>query len=508
MNKIKVSLLFGCIGLMLLPLLVTCLQAVPMLNTNESTSTAPVPTSDIFSGAGEVISISPVLIEDYLPNPGIGWQYGPGVDDFLYLPETVAYSQRKLLAWKNLNPDEGIYDWTMLDEQLSHAIANGKQFSFRIYTMRGEGYDEHYVPNWVLEQGATLLYSGEPDYSNCTYQEKWGKFVTELANRYDGNPDIAFIDISGYGNFNEWSWQDAQTTWDELWEQNYSNGTTTPATMLTVDSQARRRLADMFIGGSFNSHNCRDEVGDVRSISYAYKGFQKTQLVMPYAGIVQSTQYVFAHRSDVGFRYDCLGRNSSSVLEEVGNEIFSIWKTNPIVFELCEPAQVDLDDAKHLLQMAHGSIVHDNGWDLSTDQLEDMMLLVGYRYYLERASIGQEGEAFVLQMKWQNLGYAPNYPKMGQELVMYFYLLNSHGIPVLSVPVAADISTWLPSSAQAGEGIGYEVSMEIQIPFNLPKGEYLVGVSILEERTGIPINLAFSGRNENGIHILSKMEID
>ena len=64
------------------------------------------------------------------------------------------------------------------------------------------------MPEWVLQKGAKILNSGEPDYSNCRYQEEWGKFVAELIARYDGNPDIAFIDISGYGNFSEWSWRD------------------------------------------------------------------------------------------------------------------------------------------------------------------------------------------------------------------------------------------------------------------------------------------------------------
>jgi hypothetical protein len=60
---------------------------------------------------------------------------------------------------------------------------------------------------------------------------------------------------------------------------------------------------------------------------------------------------------------------------------------------------------------------------------------------------------------------------------------------------------------QADQATAYEVSLEVPIPVNVFKGDYLAGVGIVEERTGIPINLAFGGRDQNGIHILSNIEI-
>ena len=63
-----------------------------------------------------------------------------------------------------------------------------------------------------------------------------------------GNPAIAFIDISGYGKFNEWDWG-TQTEWDPLWDESYKkNPREPPSTMQTLDSQARRRLVDIFVG--------------------------------------------------------------------------------------------------------------------------------------------------------------------------------------------------------------------------------------------------------------------
>ncbi len=44
----------------------------------------------------------------------------------------------------------------------------------------------------------------EPDYGDPLYLEKHGRFIKALAARYDGNPQIEFIDIGSYGIWGEW----------------------------------------------------------------------------------------------------------------------------------------------------------------------------------------------------------------------------------------------------------------------------------------------------------------
>ena len=298
----------------------------------------------------------------------------------------MAYSNRQEISWNILNPADGLYDWTALDRQLSSAVSADKLYSFRVYTMAGESFGGHKVPAWVLDRGAKILPSSEPDYSNCVYQEEWGRFVQELINRYDGNPDIAFIDISGYGNFNEWSWQDEQTQWDDLWEQHYTNGNANAFTIRTIDGQARRRLVDMFIGGVFEGHQCRDKDGATQTLSYSYTGFTSMQLVMPYAGILQSTQYVFSRRTDIGFRHDSLGRVNNLDVDKVSDEISQIWKNAPVVFELSKPEEFDYETASQMLRDTHASLVHNNDYMQSKDNLHELITKVGYRYFLKQCT--------------------------------------------------------------------------------------------------------------------------
>jgi hypothetical protein len=489
----------------------TALQgcAVPSLGGgNDQTASSPTQEATVLSSTIDELKVNPNAVIDYLTNPGIGWQDGPEPYGIMNFPETVDYGNRREIAWSELNPSKGVYDWSALDTQLDNTIRAGEQFSFRVYTHVGEGYDGYKIPEWVLAEGARLLPTGEPDYSNCVYQEEWGTFVNELRRVYDGNPNIAFIDISGYGNFNEWSWQDSQTAWDNQWDVDYSNGTASAGSFQTLDGQARRRLADIFIGGSFKGHACRTKDGTNALVDYSYPGFQLTQLIMPYAGIVQSTQYVFSRQKNAGIRYDCLGRDGQHVFEKIGNEIRQTWANAPVIFELCKPGEMDLEDARWLLQAAHGSLVHNNNWTGSWSDLEKMMLPVGYRYMLNEMHYRKQERQIVVEMKWQNLGLAPSYPKMGEAFQLYLCLENASGKIVLMDPVQTEISKWLPADASLGGQPTYTISFTSQYPAELPAGSYWVGVMIVDQRTNTPIRLAIEGRDPNGVYQLFMTKIE
>lgn len=459
------------------------------------------------------------LITDYLVNPGIGWQHAPGIGTPL-LPETVVYPQRSDISWRILNPGDGVYEWDVLDALLNSAIEDDKQFSFRVYTMRGEDFGGHQIPQWVLDAGAEILPVGEPDYSNCAYQENWAGFVSVLQERYDGHPNIAFMDISGYGDFNEWSWRDEQTEWDDLWYSSYEEGEASPETMEILDSQARRRLVDMFIGGQVEGHECRtssDEDAEILRIDYNYPGFQETQLVMPFAGIRQSTQYVFTQRTDVGFRYDCLGREDSDIdiIDGLGEEIEGIWRNAPVVFELCG----SLDDgffetAANLMQSAHGSIVHDNLDDEDERDkraVVELMRNAGYRYFLSEvtfSSLLNAGDDMTLEMLWQNTGYAPAYPLMGHDFELQVYLIDENDEEIISSTIEnSDIADWMPADIFGESAPDNIVNATIDTSGIVP-GIYRLEIAILNRTTGEALQLAIAGKNQSRRYSPGSVEIE
>lgn len=494
--------------LLILLILTSCTNLIPASNDySVPVDTLQPDTNHNGHEAEHQKIIAPKLFDGYLLNPGIGWQHDPDVVSSNYLPETVAYGNRLELTWNEFNPSEGYYDWSPIDEQLLSSVADGKQFSFRVMTMIGEIYGEHALPDWVIEKGAIIFSNGDPDYANCVYQEQWGIFVSTLIDRYDGNSSIAFIDISGYGDFNEWSWVD-QTEWDILWDQMYENGNANPSTIETLDGQARRRLADMFIGGSMENHQCRDRDNNIQTTNYSYRGFQKTQLVMPYAGIIQSLQYVYSRRNDIGFRHDCLGREND-ILEQ--GQLIRVWQNAPVIYEFCSPLDFDLTIAQRDLQASHGSLVHNNGYDQDFQDLRQLMIGVGYRFFLKEAWFVdqvQVGKELPVSMIWQNLGSSPSYPKMGQKYDLHLYLLDKQNAEIAAeVEVPAKISTWMPAIAPGSEPPDYQVDAIIRLSNTIEPGVYFLKVAIIDTRTGLPINLAIDEPNPDGYYFLSEIEV-
>ena len=481
------------------PVQVTTITNDPIIVSINKT---PIPSNS------QWIDIHPEANPEYLANPSIGWQFDSGdTQGSSVLPETVSYV-RKEISWKKLNPEEGIYNWQLLDMYIKSAKQNGKDISFRIYTMIGETFGGPEVPQWVLEKGAVILSVGEPDYSNCIYQQEWGEFVEAMIQRFDGNPDIAFFDISGYGNFNEWSWRE-QTQWDDSWDQDYRTGNTTSSSIKSIDGQARRRLADMFIGGSYSSHLCLNNSNEIQTVSYNYQGFQKTQLVMPYAGIKQSTEYVFSRKPDVGFRYDCLGRDTTSIIDEFSNEISQIWHHAPVVFEFCLPDQTNVSNAAILLNASHGSLVHNNGFPYDKQSLKNLIKGIGYRYFLKEIGYNsdiQSDNSIHLEMIWQNIGNAPYYPKMGHSFQMHFFLLDELNNTVFDYPIITDIASWMPAEKTEDIPPEYPVSVSIPIPTTLSPGSYTPYISIIDQKTNTPINLAMKG-DDTGRYILANIQI-
>ncbi len=476
--------------------------AIPEVTPTALPSPTRIPVSS------ELNTIFPEEAAGYLNNPGIGWQHDNGdPESSRYLPESVAY-YRSEFSWKLLNPGEGRFDWPILDQYINRAKSEGKDASFRVVTMLGEDYGGQVLPDWVLEKGAVLMPTGAPDYANCVYQEEWAKFVQALIARYDGNPDIAFIDISGYGNFNEWSWDDSQTEWDEDWAENYKAGIIDPAGLSTLDGQARRRLADMFIGGNNPSHHCRGTNGGISTVSYNYRGFQKTQLIMPFAGIPSTTQYVYARRKDVGFRYDCLGRDAT--LDGLDNELPNIWHTAPVVFEFCGWKPLVMPAAKQLLDTAHGCLVHNNESPFVKEELVSLLEKAGYRFALIFASTAKEalpGSSLPIEMIWENKGNAPYYPRMGHTFELRVTLTDSNGEAVLDSGIPVNISEWMPAESVGGDAPEYRIAYELPLPPNLPSGEYTPRVYIRDLKTGMSLYLAVTGADEQNRIALQAVNI-
>jgi len=168
--------------------------------------------------------VKPTDTGEVLINPDMGWtmhyysnvpaNYGsrlaPG-DTADYFPGLSTVYLR--VPWAMIEPDEGKCNWAMLDTPAQRWIEKGKKVGLCITC--SENWMRFATPEWVKNAGAKGVFyefgkgpveNGplwDPDFGDPIFLEKLDKFLGEMAKRYDGNPNVAFVDIGSYGLWGE-----------------------------------------------------------------------------------------------------------------------------------------------------------------------------------------------------------------------------------------------------------------------------------------------------------------
>lgn len=168
-----------------------------------------------------------------LVNPGKGW--------LIYGADVSSYSQEEWLKlcrtnpfvditdevwnigtlgyvryhWSDIEPEEGRFNWDIIDNAIRICREKKKQFAFGVMTcntcVSGQA-----TPQYVFDAGAEIVRVKGHDniknrdvivntiqFNDPVYHKKMAAFLKELGKRYDGSPDIAFFDIRSYGNTGE-----------------------------------------------------------------------------------------------------------------------------------------------------------------------------------------------------------------------------------------------------------------------------------------------------------------
>jgi len=169
-------------------------------------------------------TVHPQDTDQALVNPGMGWtmhfysnltsNYGSKLapsdtlDDFPGL--SVVYLR---VPWAYLEPEEGNYNWALLDTPAQRWIARGKRVAFRFTC--SENWMRYATPKWVEEAGAKGTYYNtgkgpdpdgdywDPFFDDPVFLKKLDTFLAAAAARYDGNPHVDFIDVGTFGLWGE-----------------------------------------------------------------------------------------------------------------------------------------------------------------------------------------------------------------------------------------------------------------------------------------------------------------
>ena len=380
------------------------------------------------------------------------------------------------LAWAYLEPQEGQFNWDIIDKHIEKWIAKGLGIAFRISCRetRCDRIEQQFAtPKWVMEAGAkgNFYLNGEqtgpegawePIYDDPVFLEKLENFLKAFGARYDGQPWLRYVDIGSIGD-----WGEGHTYFGSKSLYNYD--------------QLKIHI-DLYL-----------------------KYFQKSQLVV-------SDDLVFYHIEDLAEREKLhqyivdhgISYRDDSILVNgyIGNysrtytvrspEFFeAVYKNKPTVFELEHygtvkrlgnwlgeagssmaqhvPGKTGVDFFRGALELLHATYIGYHGyaheWIADNPELTiEFLNRCGYWYFLHTVDIPDQlnpGAKTTVTITWENRGVAPAYHA-------YDLILRLKGPDSITVNIPAGNQNWLPSS---GDKI-FKEKYQINLPKTLKPGNY------------------------------------
>lgn len=113
-------------------------------------------------------------------------------------------------AWSQLEPMQGQYNWTLLDNDMKPWLANNKKIILRVspsgWTKWKTPPLPSWTPAWVYSLGVQSVTEDDkavkPQYWASAFLQAYSTFVEALATRYDGNANLICVEI-GVGDGGE-----------------------------------------------------------------------------------------------------------------------------------------------------------------------------------------------------------------------------------------------------------------------------------------------------------------
>ncbi|MCZ2155471.1 MAG: DUF4832 domain-containing protein [Bryobacterales bacterium] len=445
--------------------------------------------------AQQTVTVRPEVIDDVLTNPGIGFstfqrfngdqlnagtgwtegypiqyqEYKGSLKNPDHPDTTIAYFR---IYWKFVEPEDGKYNWEMLDKALNTAHARKQRLMLRIAPYGSRGDND--VPDWYramvgIDEIAKLgdkKWRTNPE--DARYAKYFGRMIRAVGARYDGHPDFESVDLSIVG-----AWGEGAGT--ELLSRN------------TMEA-----LVDAYLDA-----------------------FRKTPLVAMLAGEAFN-RYALSKRN-VGWRVDCLGDmggfspNYNHMFDIypqriTGYGVQDAWQKAPISFEVCwvmkkwkeENWDVDyiIDQSLkwHISSFnSKSSAVPEEWWP----QVNRWLKKMGYRFALRKftypSQVAPNGK-LAFTTWWENQGVAPIY----RQYRFALRLRNAERTHVMLTDV--DIRKWLPGDATYDDAVF--------VPAEMPPGEYDLEVGLVDEDSQRPqVKLAIAGVTAEGWYPMGKIRI-
>jgi len=421
-----------------------------------------------FIAAPPLMNIEPDSIRDNRGNPVAPFKFTPDSKTWNHPDSGVFYCGCR---WKDIEAEEGVYDWSGLDAGLERAAKMGCTAVVRIAPYALAEHED--VPAWLRER-----FPEEPEFpfwridpNTTPYPEYWARLIREFARRYDGHPVISSVDMAIVG------------AWGE------GGGTE------FMDYDAMETIIRAYVDG-FRHTPLQSLLHDPRSLECIRKC-----------------------RAKVGFRVDCLGdmggfhgERWSHMLdfypENIENfEMGDAWRDAPVVFEACwhmndwyiEGWDIDyiVDESLkwHISSYNGKATTVPEEWRGS---VERWIRRMGYRFEIHQMcweSEGKAGEEWNVELLVLNTGVAPCYHNYSPVI-----RLSKDGFTAVLHP-DEDIRRWMPDEEHFSAWC-------LKLPEGVPAGDYEVSLGFptgLEERPALM--LAIENEQVDGFYKMGHVRV-
>ena len=374
-----------------------------------------------------------------------------------YLPCTVAYCR---WFWDVIEPEEGRFDWSMVEGALRTARERGQTLQVRLMPHGSQRQPQ--LPAWYQEKypiaeggkkrGQTYV---EASYDGPEYLETWGRVITEFGRRFDGHPDLESVDIAFIGPWGEGA-GDCSEAQVERFIDLYREAH--PKTPLLANTDGYQLPCGISKGTGWRC-DCFGDLG------------------------------IFGNRWNHTYDYYPMAVVKAGAQDR--------WQTQPVVFETCgvplswQQRGFDLDFILRQGCKFHCSVFMPKSNPIPEDYMAPLAEFcdrIGYRFVLRQATWERNvsrGGTLDCSMWIENTGVAPIY----REYELALRVQTETGAAVLTTGI--DPRNWSPGDAWIEE--------QVTIPESIGSGSARLSAGLVNPETRAPrVRFAVDETEEDG----------
>ena len=454
-----------------------------------------------------------------LENPDKGWYHhmlDNGIGKYLIQEEEILESFPGMdhlylrLAWAYLEPVEGEFDWSYIDDIVEKYVPQGYNISFRIScketgpapTSVPEEIDgiRYATPYWVRLAGAKGIDRPEygspswtPDWDDPVFLEKLDNFHRAFAEKYDGKPWVRYIDVGSIGDWGEGhTWSSTRVaptdkeilTHMELYRKHYKSAQlviTDDLLYQVTEEDKQRKLMKYAIENGFTF---RDDSPLVKGTTKDHLDTWSVRSPEFFEKVYQSSPTIFEleHYGKVKDNGYWFGRNGAEIIPDFNVSGAKIFRE---AMKLIHPTYIGYHGYM-------GEWLRDN-----PDLTDELLNLCGYWYFpvsIEAVQLRKNTLSFT--MDWLNKGVAPAYTE---------YKLKGKLIPLDRSEESIEFEIensgnrkWMP-----GQPAAENYAINIASP---PGGTYQLAVQLYDAVSDRPVEIGLSEKiEEAGYFIIAEL---